>query len=68
MPGASARPKPWRVPDAEALLRGAVPGNAAFSAAADVVLQGARGHGGNDFKIPLARRTLHATLAGASRA
>ena len=34
----------------------------AFEAAADALVDGAQGHGSNDFKIPLARRTLIATL------
>jgi len=58
--------KPWRVEGAEAALAGAQAGDAAFKAAADAVLRGARGHGHNDFKIPLARRTLQAVLADAS--
>jgi xanthine dehydrogenase YagS FAD-binding subunit len=41
--------------------------NATFSAAADAVLEGARGYGGNDFKIPLTRRTLHSVLAEITR-
>jgi len=61
-------PKPWRVPEAETALRDVAPGTAAFSHAADILLRDARGHGGNDFKIPLARRTLHATLTSAMRA
>jgi xanthine dehydrogenase YagS FAD-binding subunit len=36
---------------------------ATFEAAANAVLEGARGFGGNDFKIPLTRRTLHGVLA-----
>ena len=35
---------------------------AAFEAAADALLADARGHGHNDFKIVLARRTLIAAL------
>jgi xanthine dehydrogenase YagS FAD-binding subunit len=31
------------------------------------VLQGAQGHGHNDFKIPLARRVLAAVLADAAQ-
>ena len=54
--------QPWRVPAAEALLVGQPPGEAGAKAAADAVLAGARGYGHNDFKIPLLRRTLHATL------
>jgi xanthine dehydrogenase YagS FAD-binding subunit len=38
-----------------------------FNAAADAVLDGARGFGGNDFKIPLTRRTLHSVLAETTR-
>ena len=38
------------------------PAVAAAEAAADVLLADAKGHGGNDFKIPLARRTLKRAL------
>ncbi|HET6238520.1 MAG TPA: xanthine dehydrogenase family protein subunit M [Acetobacteraceae bacterium] len=61
-------PKPWRTPAAEERLAGATPDAAAFNTAATAALDGARAHGGNDFKIPLARRTLHAVLAQATRA
>jgi xanthine dehydrogenase YagS FAD-binding subunit len=37
-----------------------------FDAVASDVLDGAHGYGGNDFKIPLARRTLRAVLAEAT--
>ncbi|MBB5716074.1 FAD binding domain-containing protein [Sphingomonas aerophila] len=53
---------PWRNPDVEAALVGKAPTRDAFEAAADALLDGARGFGDNDFKIPLARRTLLATL------
>jgi xanthine dehydrogenase YagS FAD-binding subunit len=59
--------KPWRVPAAEQSLAGAQPGATAFEAAATAALEGASGHGDNDFKIPLARRTLHAVLTQATR-
>jgi xanthine dehydrogenase YagS FAD-binding subunit len=59
-------PKPWRVASAEERLIGASASEKAFDAVASDVLDGARGHGGNDFKIPLARRTLRAVLAEAS--
>jgi xanthine dehydrogenase YagS FAD-binding subunit len=59
--------KPWRVPAAEAKLAGAPANGSSFDAAATAALDGARGDGGNDFKIPLARRTLHAVLAAATR-
>ena len=55
-------PMPWRDPAVEAALVGQRPSTAAFEAAADALLADARGHGSNDFKIPLARRTLIATL------
>jgi len=57
--------KPWRVEAAESALIGSTFGDAtgaAFQAAADGVLAGARGYGHNDFKIPLVRRTLQAAL------
>jgi len=57
--------KPWRVEAAESALAGSTLGDAsgaAFNAAADGVLAGARGYGHNDFKIPLVRRTLQAAL------
>lgn len=57
--------QPWRVLDAEALLAGSTIGQASASAAADRVLQGARGFGHNDFKIPLLRSTLRAVLTEA---
>jgi xanthine dehydrogenase YagS FAD-binding subunit len=55
--------KPWRVAAAEQALIGRRADAAAFSAAADIALAGAQGHGHNDFKIALARRTLSAVLA-----
>lgn len=57
--------KPWRVAEAETVLAGAAVGDASANAAADRVLQGARGFGHNDFKIPLVRRTLRAVLTEA---
>jgi xanthine dehydrogenase YagS FAD-binding subunit len=59
--------KPWRVPQADDGLSGASAGEGAFSAAATAVLDGARGYGSNDFKIPLTKRTLRAVLAEATR-
>jgi xanthine dehydrogenase YagS FAD-binding subunit len=46
----------------EDALVGQEPSTAVFEAAADALLRDARGWGHNDFKIPLARRTLIATL------
>lgn len=51
-------PKPWRVPEAEALLEGQTAGRDAFAGAADVLLAGARPSGDNAFKIELAKRTV----------
>ena len=55
-------PMPWRNPAVEAALIGQAPSTATFAAAADALLHDARGYGSNDFKIPLARRTLIACL------
>ncbi|MBI2768060.1 MAG: xanthine dehydrogenase family protein subunit M [Burkholderiales bacterium] len=60
--------QPWRVPAAEAALAGKRGDMASANAAADVVLQGARGQGHNDFKIPLVRRVLAGVLSEATRA
>ena len=57
--------RPWRNEAAERRLVGTDGGPAACRAAADALLDGARGQGHNDFKIPLLRRTLTATLAQA---
>ena len=54
--------KPWRMAEAEALLHGQAPGEAAFAAAADRLLAGAEGQGHNDFKIELARRAIPRAL------
>jgi xanthine dehydrogenase YagS FAD-binding subunit len=58
--------KPWRSAEAEAALVGATVTRASFDAAGIAALRNARGYGHNDFKIPLARRTLRATLADAA--
>ena len=59
--------KPWRGPEAEALMTRGADGRT-FEAIADRLLQGAEGQGANDFKIPLARkaivRALHQAAAG----
>jgi xanthine dehydrogenase YagS FAD-binding subunit len=60
-------PKPWRVAQAEQRLTDAPADIETFNAAANAVLEGARGFGGNDFKIPLTRRTLHSVLAETTR-
>ncbi|KIZ43181.1 MULTISPECIES: xanthine dehydrogenase family protein subunit M [Rhodopseudomonas] len=58
--------KPWHDPRIDALLTGAAPSDALFDKAADLLLEGAAGHGDNDFKILLARRTLKAVLRDAT--
>ena len=60
--------RPWRVPEAEAALRGQPPDRATFSKAADVLLRDAKGFGHNDFKIDLARRAVVRTLTQAANA
>ncbi len=61
-------PRPWRDRRIEEALIGQTPSAALFDRAADLLLDGARGHGHNDFKIPLTRRTLAAVLAEAAEA
>lgn len=50
--------KPWRRTEAEQALLGGRADAAAAQGAAQALLDGARGHGGNDFKIELARRAI----------
>ncbi|OON62836.1 FAD-binding molybdopterin dehydrogenase [Massilia sp. KIM] len=59
--------KPWRVEAAEALLAGRAPDAGAFAEAAELLLQGARGYGENDFKLPLARNAIVQALGMAAR-
>jgi xanthine dehydrogenase YagS FAD-binding subunit len=59
--------KPWRVEDAERELEGKQAGEAAFAMAADRILQGARGWGQNDFKLPLAKNAIVQALMSATR-
>jgi len=59
--------KPWRNHDLEEALKGEAPSSALFDKAADILLADAKGQGENDFKIPLARRTLKAVLAQATK-
>jgi xanthine dehydrogenase YagS FAD-binding subunit len=51
-------PAPWRAREAEQSLVGSAPTSAAFERAASLALSDARGHGHNDFKIPLAQRAV----------
>ena len=60
--------KPWRDPDAEALLRGAARRREEnFARAAEAILRDARGFGHNTFKIELARRAIVRALARGRR-
>ena len=59
--------RPWRDAEVDALLTGEAPSDALFDKAADLLLADAAGHGDNDFKIPLARRTLKAVLRDATK-
>lgn len=58
--------KPWYDARIGKLLVGKEPSLALFDKAADLLLEGAQGFGENDFKIPLARRALAATLCEAT--
>jgi xanthine dehydrogenase YagS FAD-binding subunit len=58
--------KPWHDPRIDELLTGARPSDALFHQAADLLLEEAQGYGHNDFKIPLARRTLITVLREAT--
>ncbi len=59
-------PLPWGDGRVEAALVGKPPSMDLFDEAADALLSEAKGQGHNDFKIPLARRTLKAVLADAT--
>ncbi|MGR3591135.1 MAG: FAD binding domain-containing protein [Limimaricola soesokkakensis] len=61
-------PMPWRDADVEDALVGETPSAALFERAGDILLADAKGYGGNDFKIPLTRRTLAAVLTQATEA
>ena len=56
-------PIPWRAREAERSLIGAPATRASFERAAEIALRDARGRGHNDFKIPLAKRTIARALS-----
>lgn len=58
--------KPWRVAAAEERLAGSSPSDDAFGEAADLLLEGAKGQGVNDFKVPLARKAIVRALRQAA--
>lgn len=57
--------KPWRASDAEAMLRGGPATDDAFRQAGQAIVADATGYGHNDFKIPLAPRTVAVALGKA---
>ncbi|GAB2557124.1 FAD binding domain-containing protein [Spirosoma areae] len=59
--------KPWRKPEAEAMLVGKPATNENFRAAAEVLLAGAQGYGHNTFKIELAKRAIVRALGQAAK-
>jgi xanthine dehydrogenase YagS FAD-binding subunit len=58
-------PLPWRDMEVDAMLEGQAPSADLFRKAGEVLVQGAVGHGGNDFKIGLVQRVLSAVLTEA---
>ncbi|WP_394776457.1 FAD binding domain-containing protein [Flavobacterium sp.] len=50
--------KPWRIIEAEYFLKDKEPLRENFAAAADIILEGAKGYEHNDFKIDLAKRAI----------
>ena len=62
----SIAPKPWFDERLSQLLVGEKPNMALFEKAAGILVDDARGVGDNDYKIPLVRRTLIATLCEAT--
>ncbi|GAB3337125.1 xanthine dehydrogenase family protein subunit M [Larkinella ripae] len=59
--------KPWRKPEAEAMLVGQTVAEADFPAVAEAILNGATGYGHNTFKIELAHRAIVRALKRAAK-
>jgi xanthine dehydrogenase YagS FAD-binding subunit len=59
--------KPWRGPEAEALLRGRPATPETARRAAETLVSAARGFGDNDFKLELARRAIVRAVGLAAR-
>ncbi|MCU7553462.1 xanthine dehydrogenase family protein subunit M [Alteromonas sp. ASW11-19] len=59
-------PRPWHAHQAEACLLGNPPSPELFAQAAEAELKDARSYGGNDYKVPVLRRTLTHVLNQAS--
>lgn len=58
--------KPWRLTEAEAVLKGQPATEDTFRKAAEAAMKGARSFGGNDFKLTLAPNTIVEALKTAS--
>jgi xanthine dehydrogenase YagS FAD-binding subunit len=59
-------PKPWRVPEAEAMIQGVGPDRGAFERVADRLLQGAHAYRYNQYKLTLARKVAVRALSAAA--
>jgi xanthine dehydrogenase YagS FAD-binding subunit len=55
--------KPWRVPEAEILIKGVSPDHAAFDMVADRLLKGAHAYRYNQYKLALARKSVIRALS-----
>ena len=60
--------RPWRLPEAEALMQGVSPDRSIFERVADRLLKGAYAYRYNQFKIPLARKSIVRALSVAAAA
>jgi xanthine dehydrogenase YagS FAD-binding subunit len=59
-------PKPWRVPKAEAALKGQPATEASFAKAAEIALEGATPLSKNEYKVPLTKTLVRRALAQAA--
>jgi xanthine dehydrogenase YagS FAD-binding subunit len=59
-------PKPWRVPKAEAALKGQPANEASFAKAAEIALEGAAPLAKNEYKVPLTKTLVRRALAQAA--
>ena len=59
-------PIPWRVPKAEAALKGQAANEAAFAKAAEAALEGATPLSQNEYKVPLTKTLVRRALAQAA--
>lgn len=58
-------PRPWRIPEAEALLKGKEANDQNYREAAEIVVRGAKPLAHNAFKVELARRGIVRALSSA---